>query len=150
MSKRKKKTLVAPKMRLLLSIYLQGFPEKIGWRRKLQQNLGYEKGNLSTHLTDLLDENLIESRNQDKIGPPYIVTAEGKKLLTPIIFTQWFGMFMGIYVGACYGIFYILLRDQPLLVITLLFPMTLISVVVLSILLIFYPYILLKLGRKSY
>ena len=104
---------------------------------------------MSTHLTDLLDENLIESRNLDRVGPPYIVTAEGKKLLAPIIFTQWIGTFVGIYVGACYGVFYVVFRGQALLVVSLLFPLTLVSFVLLAILLLLYPYILLKLGKEE-
>jgi len=47
MSERYKKTLIAPKVRLLLHIYLLGYPKNDVRRKELEKKLEYDKGNLS-------------------------------------------------------------------------------------------------------
>jgi hypothetical protein len=150
MNKKNKKTLIEPKVRLLLSIYLQGFPKKLNWQKKLVRNLDYGKGNISTQITSLLDDNFIESKNPNNVGPPYKVTSEGKKFLGPILFASKIGMFLGSYVSFWSVIIYLVYANQPLLQVTVIFPVVMVSFVVLAIVLIFYPYLLLKLGKIHY
>ncbi len=150
MSKKNKKTLIEPKVRLLLSIYLQGFPKKLGWQKKLRKDLDYGKGNLRTQITSLLDDNLIESKNPNKVDPPFKITSEGKKFLGPILFASKVGMFLGLYVSFWTVIIYVVYANQPLLQVTIIFPVVMVSFVVLAIVLIFYPYLLLKLGKIHY
>ena len=47
----------------------------------MEKELDYDKSNLSNHIKELLHDELIESRNPDRISPPYKITAQGKKLL---------------------------------------------------------------------
>jgi hypothetical protein len=83
-----KKTLIQPKVRLLLTIYLEGISGKGNWRKKVSESIEYGKGNVDTQLISLLDDKLIESLNLNKRDPPYRVTKEGKRFLQPILFTS--------------------------------------------------------------
>lgn len=73
----KKKTLIEPKVRVLLWIYLYGVKNENNWLAKLAKVIDYSStGSLDALLTDLLDKNLIESYASDSKGPPYRVTEE--------------------------------------------------------------------------
>lgn len=150
MTERYKKTLIEPKVRLLLSIYFQGFPQRSGWRKKLQKELDYDKGNLSTQITSLLDDKLIESRNTDGISPPYKVTREGKRFLKPIIFPFQIGLFIIIWVATWSVIFYVLFNSQPLVLVSAFLLFMAVSFIAVAVALIFHPYVLLKAGKVSY
>lgn len=150
MNERYKKTLIDPKVRLLLSIYLQGFPQRSSWRRKILGELNYDKSNLSKDLTSLLDDSLIQSMNSDRIGAPYKVTKQGKKFLKPIIFPFQIGLFILIWTATWSAIIYLLYNSQPLALALAFMVFILFSFVVVALILIFQPYILLKTGKISY
>lgn len=150
MTERYKKTLIDPKVRLLLSIYLQGFPNRRGWSKKLEKELNYDKSNLSNHITDLLHDNLIVSLNSDRVSPPYKVTKEGKRFLKPIIFPFQIGLFILIWVASWSLIFYSLYHSYPLLLALVFMIFIIVSFVGVALILIFQPYVLLRAGKTSY
>jgi hypothetical protein len=150
MSERYKKTLIEPKVRLLLSIYLRGYPQKSTWTRKLKSELDYDKSNLSNHLKELLHDKLIESKNPNGIDAPYKITRQGKKFLKPIIFSYQIGLFILIWSASWSLIFYLLYSSQPLMLALTFMIFILISFVGIAIILILQPYVLLKAGKISY
>jgi hypothetical protein len=151
MARRKvRKRLVEPKVRLLLWIYLYGVRDESNWLAKLADKMDYSEGSLWTQLTDLFDKKLIESLNPKINGPPYKVTEEGKKFLQPILFTRNIGMVVSIWVCVWTIIYFIVYLNQPLHMIVYWVPLLLVSFVILALVLIFYPHLLLKLGKVSY
>ena len=146
----RKKTLIEPKVRILLRIHLLGLSGKGNWRALLAKNIEYGKGNVSTQIIDLLDKNLIESLNPNKKDPPYKVTEEGRKFLEPILFTSKIGMWIGSWVAIWSVIYYVVFHDYPLIMITYWIPLLIFSFAALAFILIFYPYILLRSGKRSY
>jgi hypothetical protein len=150
MSERYKKTLIDPKVRLLLSIYLQGFPNRTSWRKKLEKELDYDKSNLSNHLTELFDDKLIESVNHNGKSPPYKITKEGKRFLKPIIFPFQIGLFIISWVALWFVVFYLLFNSQPIVMASAFLVFILFSFVSVALILIFQPYVLLKAGKISY
>jgi len=151
MARRKvRKRLVEPKVRLLLWIYLYGVRDESNWLAKLADKMDYSEGSLWTQLTDLFDKKLIESLNPKINSPPYKVTEEGKKFLQPILFTRNIGMVVSIWVCVWTIIYFIVYLNQPLHMIVYWVPLLLVSFVILALVLIFYPHLLLKLGKVSY
>jgi hypothetical protein len=150
MSRRNKKTLIEPKVRLLLSIYLNDMSKKSNWRNKLEKDLACGKGNLSTYLTDLVDDGLIESQNPNGTDPPLKVTAQGKKFLGPIIFTSRIGMFILSWVGIWVALDYVIFAGQPVIVASIILPLIIFSFLALALILMLYPYLLLKGGKTHY
>jgi len=151
MTRRKvKKRLIEPKVRLLLWIYLYGIKDESNWLAKLADKLDYSEGSLWTQLTDLLDRKLIESLNPKTNGPPFKVTKEGKKFLQPILFTRNIGIVVSIWVGICTIMYFFMYFNQPILMIIYWVPLLLVGFVILALILVFYPHLLLKLGKISY
>ena len=150
MSERYKKTLIEPKVRLLLSIYLQGYPHRSSWRKKIEKELDYDKSNLSNHLKELIYDELIESKNPDRISPPYKITTQGKRFLKPIIYPFKLGLFIMVW-AACWSLFfYILYNGQPLMLALTFMIFILVSFIGVALILILQPYVLLKGGKISY
>lgn len=145
-----KKTLIQPKVRLLLMIYLEGISGKGNWRKKVSQKIEYGKGNVDTQLISLLDAKLIESLNVNGRDPPYRVTREGKKFLQPILFTSKVGMAVALWVSIWAVIYYFEFQRQITLMVVFWLPLLATSFLILAFVLIFYPYILLKAGKIDY
>jgi len=145
-----KKTLIQPKVRLLLTIYLEGISGKGNWRKKVSESIEYGKGNVDTQLISLLDDKLIESLNLNKRDPPYRVTKEGKRFLQPILFTSKIGMAVALWVSMWAVIYYFEFQSQIIVMITFWLPLLITSFIILALVLIFYPYILLKAGKIGY
>lgn len=151
MSERRiRKRLIEPKVRLLLWTYIHGIKNESNWLAKLAKEIDYSEGSVNTQLGDLLDKNLIESRNSNAVGPPYKVTNEGRKFLQPILFTTKIGAATTIWVGLWAVIYYSLFCSQPILMIAYWLPLLIVSFAILAIVLLFYPYLLLKLGKIGY
>jgi len=151
MRKRKiKKRLIEPKVRLLLWTYLHGIKDESNWLAKLAKEIDYSEGSTDTQLIDLLDKNLIESLNPNTGGPPYKITDEGKKFLQPILFVTKIGIVTSIWVGLWAIIYYLYFFNQPILMITSWLPLLVVGFVILALVLLFYPYLLLRLGKISY
>jgi predicted transcriptional regulator len=148
--KKIKKSLIEPKVRLLLWIYFRGISEKDNWRTRLAKSIDYGKGNVDTQLVDLLDKGFIQSLNPNNKDPPYRITDEGKKFLQPILFTSRIGMAVSLWVAIWAIIDYLEFLNQPVLMITYWLPLLIVSFAILAVVLIFYPYLLLKLGKTSY
>ena len=145
-----KKRLIEPKVRLLLWIYLYGIKDESNWLAKLADKLDYSEGSLWTQLADLLDKKLIESLNPKMNGPPFKVTKEGKKFLQPILFTRTIGIVVSVWVSICTILYFFMYFNQPVLMIIYWVPLLLVGFVILALILIFYPHLLLKLGKISY
>jgi len=145
-----KKTLIQPKVRLLLTIYLEGISGKGNWRKKVSESIEYGKGNVDTQLISLLDDKLIESLNLNKRDPAYRVTKEGKRFLQPILFTSKIGMAVALWVSMWAVIYYFEFQSQIIVMITFWLPLLITSFIILALVLIFYPYILLKAGKIGY
>jgi hypothetical protein len=148
--KRIRKRLIEPKVRLLLWTHIHGIKNESNWLAKLAKEIDYSEGSVDTQLTDLLDKNLIESLNSNAVGPPYRVTNEGKKFLQPILFTTRIGAATTIWVGLWAVIYYSLFYSQPILMIAYWLPLLIVSFAILAVVLLFYPYLLLKLGKIGY
>ncbi|MEM3641126.1 MAG: hypothetical protein QXH37_04320 [Candidatus Bathyarchaeia archaeon] len=142
--------MIETKVRLLLWIYLHGVKSESNWLAKLADELDYGEGNIWTQLTDLLDKNFIEPQNPKSTGPPYRITEEGKRFLQPVLVTQRIGMVVGIWVSLWSVIYFLMYLNQPLLMIVCWLPLLIVSFIILALVMIFYPYLLLKLGKLSY
>jgi hypothetical protein len=145
-----KKRLIEPKVRLLLWIYLHGIKDESNWRGKIAKVIDYSETSLDTLLTDLVHKDLIESLNLSGQGPPYKVTDEGRRFLQPILFTNKIGMGISIWVALWAVIYYLEFLNQPIRMIVYWLPLILVSYAILALVLIFYPLLLLKLGKISY
>jgi hypothetical protein len=150
MSEKYNKALISPKVRLLLSIYLQGFPHRSSWRKKLEIDLDCNKGNLTTHINSLLDDKLIVSLNPNNFNPPYKVTAKGKKYLKPIIYPYQLGLFIMVWTAGVSLVYYLLFSNQLLLFALVFLIFILFSFIIVALLLVLHPYILLKRGKVHY
>jgi hypothetical protein len=144
-----KKRLIAPKIRLLLWINLYGIKDESNWRSKLAKKIDYSEGSLDSHIKDLLDKKFIESLNPNKIDPPYKITEEGKSFLNPILFTTKIGVITTIWV-TIWGVIYLLIFNNPVLVMGSWFSLLLVSFIILSLVLAFFPHILVRVGKRSY
>jgi predicted transcriptional regulator len=150
-SKKVKKTLIEPKVRLLLWIYLHGVKNESNYLARLAKQIGYSEGSLKSHIIPrLLEKNLIESFNSDKESPPYKITEKGKKFLWPILFTRRIGLFIITWVGIWTLIDYLCFIDNPILMLSSWLPLLLLSFAILSIVLILYPYLLVTRGKIGY
>jgi predicted transcriptional regulator len=147
--KKNKKSLLEPKVRLLLWIYLRGISEKNNWRARIAKSIDYSKGNVNTQLIDLLDKDFIKSLNPNNKDPPYKITEKGKEFLQPILFTSKIGMVISLWVAIWAIIDYLEFVNQPVLMITYWLPLLIVSFAILALVLTFYPYLLLKLGETS-
>ena len=148
--RRTKKRLIEPKVRLLLWTYLHGIRNESNWRAKMARGLDYGEGNIDTQLIDLLDKNFIEGLSPDKGGPPYRITDEGKRFLQPILFTTTIGIAVTLWLGLWTVVCYLYFFSQPVLMVVYWMPLLLASFIVLALVLLFYPYLLMKLGKISY
>ena len=148
--KKVKKRLIEPKVRLLLWTYLHGIKDESNWLAKLAKEIDYSEGSLQTQIIDLQNKNLIESLNPKGDGPPYVITDEGKNFLKPISFTRKLGIVISIWVSLWSLIYYLIFLNQPILMIVYWLPLLLVSFVILTLVLVFYPYLLLRLGKISY
>jgi len=146
----KRKTLIEPKVRLLLWVYLHGIKDESNWRSKLARKIDYGTGNLDLQINDLMDKNLIESCAQNSVDPPYKITEDGKRFLQPIMFTSKIGMFMGVWVSIWSVVYFLIFFNQPLLMMIYWLPLLIASFMMLAVVLIFYPYLLMRLGKISY
>lgn len=145
-----KKRLIEPKVRLLLWIHLQGIKDENNWRARISKLLDYSTGSTDTDLNDLVHKGLIASLNQDKVSPPYRVTEEGQNFLRPIMFTQKIGMFTGLWVTMWAVVYFLIFYNNPVMMVIYWLPLLIVSFIMLVIVLIFYPYILVHQGKKSY
>jgi len=152
MSKRKiRKTLISPKVRLLLWIYMHEVKDESNWLAKLADKIDYSEGSIKSHLADFLDNKLIESLNSvSPMDPPYRITDEGKRFLQPILFVTKIGMAISIWVGLWAVVYYLYFINQPILMIASWLPLLIAGFVILALVLLFYPYLLLKFGKISY
>jgi hypothetical protein len=148
--KRIKKRLIEPKIRLLLWIHLRGIKDESNWRPRMSKIIDYSEGSLDTQLTSLLNSNLIKSLSLNVKDPPYEITDEGKKFLQPILFTSKIGMAVSLWVAAWGIIYFLAFLNNPVLMIVYWLPLLIVSFAVFAVILIFYPYLLLKLGKISY
>lgn len=148
--KKVKKRLIEPKVRLLLWVYLHGIKDESNWLAKLAKEIDYSEGSLYTQILDLQNKNLIESYNPNGEGPPYRITEEGKSFLKPITFTMKIGMATSVWVTLWTVVYYLMFHGQPILMIAHWLPLLIVSFVIFALVLIFYPHLLLKLGKISY
>ena len=150
MTKKIRKRLIEPKVRLLLWIYLYGVKDESNYLAKLADKIDYSEGSIKSHLEDLLDKKFIVSLNSDRVSPPYKVAEDGKRFLKPILFVTRIGIAVTAWNALWALIFYYLYTNQPVLVLVSWFPLLLVSFAVFSIVLLFYPYIIVKFGKISY
>lgn len=148
--KKVKKTLIEPKVRLLLWIHLHGVKDESNYLAKLAKKIDYSEGSIKSHLiSDLLESKLIESLNPDKESPPYRTTREAKKLLEPIFLIRTIGLWFAIFVTVVLlSLFWYI--DRPALLVYWYLPCTVVGFVVLVVVLILYPQILLKFGKTAF
>jgi len=147
--RRIKKRLIEPKVRLLLWTHLHGIKNESNWLAKLADKMDYSEGSIDTQLADLLDKNMIESLNPDSRAPPCRITDEGKRFLQPILFTTKIGI-VTLWLSLWTVVYYVYYFNQPLLMIAYWLPLLLASFAILALVLLFYPYLLLKLGKICY
>jgi hypothetical protein len=146
-----KKTLIDPKVRLLLWICLKKeIKDESNYLKKLADKIDYSGGSIRSHfIPELIRENLIESLSPDKRSPPYRATDEAKKLLAPIFFVRTVGILFTIFVA-------VIVAALPWYVSNLSFlfywylPWITIGFAFLVIVLILYPYFLLKAGKIAF
>ena len=148
--KKVKKRLIEPKVRILLWIYLHNVKDESNWLAKLAKEIDYSEGSLYTQIIDLQSKNLIESCNPNGKGPPYRITDEGKSFLRPILFTTKIGALTSVWTALWAIVYYLIFLNQPVLMIAYWLPLLIVSFAVLALVLIFYPHLLLKLGKISY
>lgn len=147
--KKVKKTLIDPKIRLLLLIYLKGkLKNSPNYLSQLAKKLKYGESNIKTHLIpELIRMNLIESLNIDGESPPYRCTDEGRKVVQPILLVRQIGLyFIAFIVVAVIGLLYY--ANNPVLMYYWFVPWTAFGFVLLICVLYFYPDILLKVARE--
>lgn len=148
---KKRKTVIAPKTRLLLEIALHGVEDTPDYLARLSRKIDYSAGSIkSQFLPDLLTNGFIESLNPDKQSPPYKITTKGREILEPIFLVRKIGywtLILTIVVISTLLYFYI---HNPLLLLQYWFPATLLGFLTISIVLILYPQIILKFGKKSF
>jgi hypothetical protein len=130
--------------------------DKLVWRQRRNQlalqtgkKIDYSEGSMDSHIKDLLDKKFIESLNPNKIDPPYKITEEGKSFLNPILFTTKIGVITTIWV-TIWGVIYLLIFNNPVLVMGSWFSLLLVSFIILSLVLAFFPHILVRVGKRSY
>jgi len=146
---RVRKRLIDPKVRLLLWIYLYGIKDESNWLAKLAKEIDYSEGSLYTLLIDLQNKNLVKSLNPEGEGPPYMITDEGKRFLEPLIFTRKISIFLIVWVSFWSLIYYFAFLNNPIFMVYWLL-LLIVSFAITSIILLFYPHLLLKLGKISY
>jgi DNA-binding transcriptional ArsR family regulator len=151
MKKRKvKKTLISPKVRLLLWVCLHGVEDESNYLAKLSDKLDYSEGSIKAHLIDLLDKGLIKSLNPDGVSPPYRGTSEAKKLLEPIFFVRKIGYFFAVFVSCTFLTLIGWYIHHLEFLMLYWVPLTLAGFVFLITILILYPYMLLKCGKIAF
>ena len=147
--KKAKKTLIDPKIRLLLLIYLKGkLKDAPNYLSQLAKRLHYGESNIKTHLIpELLKMNLIESLSNDGESPPYRCTAEGRKVLQPILLVRQIGLYFVIFIAvAALGLLF--LASNPVYMYYWFIPWTAFGFILLISVLYFYPEILLRVARE--
>jgi hypothetical protein len=146
-----KKTLIAPKVRLLLWIYLKKeIKDESNYLKKLADKIDYSEGSIKSHfIPELIRENLIESFSPDKISPPYRATDEAKKLLAPIFFVRTVGIWFTVVVAVIVAAFpwY---ASNPSFLFYWYLPWVTGGFAFLLTVLILYPYFLLEAGRIAF
>lgn len=137
-------------MRLLLWIHLHEVKNESNYLAKLAQAIDYSEGSLKSHLLpDLLQRDLIESLNPDKVSPPYKTTNEAEKLLEPIFFVRKMGYLFIFFISAMSAALLSFYIYNPALLILWWLPLTALGFGLLIGALLLYPQILLKLGKKA-
>jgi hypothetical protein len=146
-----KKTLISPKVRLLLLIHLYGVKDESNYLAQLADKLDYSEGSIKSNLiSDLLNKNLIESLIIDNESPPYRTTKEAKKFLDPIFFVRIMGIMFAIFVFAMFFELFYYYIDRTVLLIQLWLPAAIIGFGLLVSVLILYPNLLLRFGKIAY
>lgn len=146
-----RKTVVAPRTRLLIEIALHGVENRPDYLAGLSRKIDYSAGSIkSQFLPDLLNDGYIESLDHDKQSPPYKATTKGKELLGPIFLVRTIGyciLILTIVAVSTLLYFYI---NNPILLVQYWFPSTLLGFLAISAVLILYPQIILKFGKKAF
>jgi len=141
-----RKTLISPKIRLLLEICLHGVKDESNYLASLSDKIDFSEGSTHGYLQYLLDTGLIESLGVGD-NPPYKATRDAKELLDPILFVRKLG-FILILVVCVYSALFVFLwiNDSPGLIYRW-FPSTMSVLAALSLILIYYPQLILKFGK---
>jgi hypothetical protein len=146
-----KKTVIEPKVRLLLWICLKKkIKNESNYLKKLGDRIDYSEGSIKSHLIpELLRKNLIKSLSPDKRSPPYRATDEARKLLEPIFFVRmvalWFALFVIIIALALPWY-----AASPTFLWYWYFPLTVGGFAFLLTVLFLYPYFILKMGKNPF
>jgi len=107
---KKGKTLIQPKVRLLLWIY---FHEKeCNSLSGIAKAIDYGKGNVKTHVVDLLDKGMIKSLSPDGEGPPYKITEKGVAFLKLLLLPRTVGIMAAILLAALTIICFVAFSDK--------------------------------------
>ena len=145
---KKGKTLIQPKVRLLLWIY---FHEKeCNSLSGIAKAIDYGKGNVKTHIIDLLDKGMIKSLSPDGEGPPYKITEKGVAFLKPLLLPRTVGIMAAILLAALTIICFVAFSKNPILMVAHWLPILIAFIVIFVLILILYPYIILRLGKIRY
>lgn len=152
MKKRKfKKTLIEPKVRLLLWIHLHGVKDESNYLAQLADKIDYSEGSIKSHLlSDLLDKGLIESLSPDKESPPFRTTKEAKKFLEPVFMVRKLGYISLFYLFSMFSLLVGWYIYNPALLVLWWVPITIFGFLAICFVLVLYPQILLKLGKMAY
>jgi len=143
-----KKTLIEPKVRLLLWIHLHGVKNESHYLAQLAEKIDYSGGSIRSHLLpDLLDKGLIESLNPDKESPPFRTTNEAKKFLEPVFMVRKLGYISLFYLFAMFSLLVGWYIYNPALLVLWWMPITIFGFAAICFVLVLYPQILLKLGK---
>jgi hypothetical protein len=144
-----RKTLIDPKIRLLLLIYLnKGLKDDPVYLSKLARKLQYSEGSIKSHLIpELIRMRLIESSNVDGRNPPFRTTNRAKKVLAPFILVRNIALYFTalILVAAAALPFYAL---HPWALYYWFIPLITFGFALLIGVLFFYPDILLRSSRS--
>ncbi|MDH7564118.1 MAG: hypothetical protein QHH24_04460 [Candidatus Bathyarchaeota archaeon] len=148
--KKARKTLIEPKVRLLLWIRLHGERDQSNYLAKLAKKIDYSEGSLSTLLNDLLAKGFIESLNPDQVSPPYRTTNEAKEFLEPIFLVRKIGYIVALITFLASSTIFWYHAYAPDLLFKWWLPVLVISFSPVVILLILYPNFILEMGKSSY
>lgn len=141
-----KKTLIPPKIRLLLEIYLHGVKDESNYLARLADKIDYSEGSTHAYIQYFLGTGLIESLGTGD-NPPYRATKDAKELLDPILFVRKLGFTLIFVVCIFFPCFVYYAVYDLMGLICRLFPSTLMILLMLSIILLYYPQLIVKFGK---
>lgn len=125
---------------------MHGVKDESNYLARLADKIDFSEGSTHGYLQYLLNAGLIESLGVGD-NPPYKATRDAKELLDPILFVRKLGFVLIIAICAFSALFIFLWTVDPTGLINRWFPSTMSVLAALSLVLIYYPQLVLKFGK---